>query len=236
MIKIFVTDVSFLHDNTVFEACKQTLPDFRLEKINRLKLRSDRNLSLGAWLLLENAVKHFGKNINLSSMQIHKGGKPYLPDFPDVHFSISHSGTMAMCAVSNKGIGADIQLVGNFKEDICNRYFTTVESSYILGNDSAYEKRKRFFEIWTVKEAYSKMTGKGLGDFNNFEVVTGNEICIKHENRKLPFFISVYSVADYKLAICTDDTSKPDFEFVKSEDLLGITSTINTNDNSNTHG
>ncbi|MDE7282609.1 MAG: 4'-phosphopantetheinyl transferase superfamily protein [Lachnospiraceae bacterium] len=55
--------------------------------------------------------------------------------------------------------------------DIAKHFFAKSEYEYITDCPED-ETRRRFYEIWTAKEAYSKYGGKGFGiDFGSFEVV-----------------------------------------------------------------
>lgn len=38
-----------------------------------------------------------------------KLGKPYLPQYPALHISVSHSGSWFVCAVSSQPVGVDLQ-------------------------------------------------------------------------------------------------------------------------------
>ena len=38
-------------------------------------------------------------------------GKPWFPDYPHLHFSVSHSGGLSLCALGEGPIGADIERV-----------------------------------------------------------------------------------------------------------------------------
>ena len=103
-------------------------------------------------------------------------GKPYFINIPGVHFSISHSGEMAMVAVSDREVGADIQEWRELKSDIAGRFFHPEEKAH-LEKLSASESEKAFFELWCLKESYIKFTGKGLtqalDELNFLPVVTG---------------------------------------------------------------
>lgn len=53
---------------------------------------------------------------------------------------------------------------------ISRAYFSKAEVAYI--EEVTEEKDRRFFEIWTKKEAYSKYVGKGLSmGLNSFDVM-----------------------------------------------------------------
>ena len=39
------------------------------------------------------------------------GRKPWFPDYPHLHFSVSHSGSLSLCALGETPVGADVELV-----------------------------------------------------------------------------------------------------------------------------
>lgn len=82
-------------------------------------------------------------------------GKPFVKGHP-VHFNVSHSGDRVLCAVHTAPVGADIQQIVPQYDRVMRRVCTPAEIAYI-GDDPA-----RFAQIWTRKEAYAKLTGKGL--------------------------------------------------------------------------
>lgn len=92
-------------------------------------------------------------------IKIAPSGKPYLPGEGDAvpQFNYSHSGPFVLIGVDPaRGIGVDIEQMKKAPFDICRKFCTPAEREYV-GEDSA-----RFFEVWTLKEAYLKATGEGL--------------------------------------------------------------------------
>lgn len=90
-------------------------------------------------------------------------GKPYFKNLP-CHFSLSHSGEYVFCAVSDEEIGADIQMCKTLKNHhLEKRYFTEREQQLLVG-EKGEERQKKFYRLWTKKEAYGKLTGDGIGD------------------------------------------------------------------------
>lgn len=87
----------------------------------------------------------FGKN---------EHGKPITDG---MEFNLSHSGDIAVCAVSDKPIGIDIEALREIRPDAAKRFASAEELEYI-GSDP-----RRLFEIWTLKEAYFKCVGTGIG-------------------------------------------------------------------------
>lgn len=67
------------------------------------------NILIGE-ILAKTVIKNtFGIDIAKQNFTYTEHGKPYLPDYSDVHFNISHSEKYVVCAVSDKPVGVDIQ-------------------------------------------------------------------------------------------------------------------------------
>ena len=102
------------------------------------------------------------------------GGKPVLQSRADLMFSVSHTGDVFGCVIcrakagqedapASSEIGLDLQLAQN--RDVmrlARRYFTEEEIRYIETGSDPAGKRRRFYRLWTRKEAYAKYTGRGL--------------------------------------------------------------------------
>lgn len=89
---------------------------------------------------------------------------------------------MIVCAVIlHKDIGCDIESrsrTTDFKS-IASRYFSASEVKALLALPTT-QQRARFFEYWTLKEAYVKATGQGLSvPLNAFSFNTGRSEVIK---------------------------------------------------------
>ena len=88
-------------------------------------------------------------------------GKPYFPQHPELHFSISHSGNLWICVFSDTEIGCDIQFHTTPKrmDAIVARYFHPNELSVY---ENAPDRLTAFHRIWCRKEAAVKRTGHGI--------------------------------------------------------------------------
>jgi 4'-phosphopantetheinyl transferase len=81
-----------------------------------------------------------------------------------LHFNLSHTLGAAVLAVGRiPEIGIDIETIERPVdiEWICRSVFTQSESSWIYAGPSGSE-RDRFFDLWTLKEAYIKARGRGF--------------------------------------------------------------------------
>jgi 4'-phosphopantetheinyl transferase len=99
-------------------------------------------------------------------------GKPAIPGFP-LHFNLSHSDTMAACAVTRENeVGIDIERIRPMDdiENIARRFFHAEECRKLLALPQP-EHALAFFRCWTRKEAYIKAIGDGLfAPLDGFEV------------------------------------------------------------------
>ncbi len=95
-------------------------------------------------------------------------GKPALAGLPDEapSFNLSHSGNWGLCVVS-KGcaVGVDIEALGRSLDyaKLAAGFFSKSEQHWLQAG-SERERRRRFFLIWTRKEAWLKGKGGGFSD------------------------------------------------------------------------
>ena len=79
-------------------------------------------------------------------------------------FNISHTDELVVMAVAvDQEMGVDVEYLPRLGEnlEIANRFFSPIEVKQLL-DLSPEEKRNRFFDLWTLKEAYIKACGMGL--------------------------------------------------------------------------
>lgn len=93
--------------------------------------------------------------------------KPYIanPQLPmALNFNLSHTEKMVVLAVTrDRDIGVDIEYLPreNVGLDIAMRYFSETEFQELSALPVESQKR-RFLDLWTLKEAYIKARGMGL--------------------------------------------------------------------------
>ena len=86
-------------------------------------------------------------------------GKPYFPTCPGLHFSLSHSGTLSLCVLSEGEVGCDIELVRPRKESLPAYILDEKGLKWFRDRGSRWED---LYTLWTLKEARVKCTGEGL--------------------------------------------------------------------------
>lgn len=103
-----------------------------------------------------------GKSEKQIDFQENEYGRPFVstPN-TDIELNVSHSGDWLVVATgSGGGIGIDVERVADVDLDVCYNCFIDTELDYIWKSDSG--KLERFFQLWTLKEAYLKYLGTGL--------------------------------------------------------------------------
>ncbi len=173
MLKLYHCDISKMSDDDFLKLYIKS-EETRRAKADRLKKKPAKKLSIAAGELVRDAIsKEFSIPKDDIRFRVDKNGKPYTESAP-VHFSISHSKNIAVCAISDHPVGIDIECVRDVNINIAKRQFAADELRYV------FEKwdlsKQRFFEIWTRKEAYVKLIGKGISHFPNFSVMNNNSI------------------------------------------------------------
>ena len=135
------------------------LPALRQKKAQRYVFDADRRLCIGSYLLLRKMCAEIGADISGHEIMTGRYGKPYLPDFPAIEFSLTHCRNCIGCSVSKHSIGIDAEEIIHLNPDIVHGIFTSSEIKAIEASKSPEDEMTR---IWTVKEAVGKCSGKGL--------------------------------------------------------------------------
>lgn len=86
-------------------------------------------------------------------------GKPYLPEYPHLHFNISHCDMGCAVVVADCPVGVDIQDVRPFSWDVAKRVCCERELAEL---EKSTDRDKLFTDMWTMKESYGKLIGKGI--------------------------------------------------------------------------
>jgi 4'-phosphopantetheinyl transferase len=83
---------------------------------------------------------------------------------PPLRFNLSNTSTLVACAVARSvDLGIDIERVDRDSDidELAKAHFSPEEIFYLDASRSE-DRPRRFFELWTLKEAYLKATGVGL--------------------------------------------------------------------------
>jgi 4'-phosphopantetheinyl transferase len=128
-----------------------------------------------------------------------------------LYFNLSHSTEMVVLAVSRfKDIGIDVECVRKPRRiaAIAQRYFSKNEAAQLL-NLPEDQQQSRFYDLWTLKEAYVKACGMGLAiPLQHFSYgFAGNDgLTIKFDEQRNEVgkawqFWQLSAGSDFKLAV-----------------------------------
>ena len=134
-------------------------------------------------------------------------GKPYLPEYPECHFSLSHSGDYIALVCGNVECGLDVQKISCRKLHVL-RFLHPAERQSIA---EAQNSNDEFYRIWTMKEAYVKLTGEGMSHrFDSFDVLSMHDICFYTQR-----------IGDHMLTLCTNkSTINPEIHTITENEIF----------------
>ena len=125
------------------------LPDARRERLEKLPKEKHQEV-LCAYLLLRMALWEQRGWRDLPRIEVDELGKPFFPDHPDIHFSLSHTAGAAAAALADTPVGVDIERV---------RPVSVRAMERIAG----VRTEAAFFRSWVRREARAKRSGAGVG-------------------------------------------------------------------------
>lgn len=218
MVYVYALDLEKLKAPEECPEIFASLPEYRRKKIESFRNPNGKLESFGAGVLLKKVCSLHG----VSDHRIFVGehGKPQIEEF---YFNLSHSGNMVLCAVSEKPVGCDIEKIETPTLRIAKRFFTEKENEY-LENIEENKMAEEFFRLWTMKEAYVKMTGEGLTcSLKEFEIQIDDRIQIYRNQSLENCCVKEYSMTGYKVSVCVvEHNFANDIIYMELEDELRL--------------
>ena len=197
MNRIYAADINCIIDSGSFEYWYDQMPPERKKKIDAFRPQKNKLLSLAAGILLKRALENEG--IYAYEIVEKCAGKPYIKGREDVFFNLSHSGEMAIIAVSDKEVGIDIQEKSHFQPGLIKRVFS--ESEILQAERIGGDLDMLYTGLWTAKESIMKYYGKGLSmEPLNIELDIRSENDL-HYSKELNLIRK--DISGYQVAICT---------------------------------
>lgn len=198
MFKLLYADITNLSEDG-FEGLCKSLSEERLKKVKAQKNVKDSYLSAAAGYLLHAGLLDFG----VIAPQIYRNehGKPYLKD-SQIYFNLSHSGNIAVCALSSQEVGVDVQQVKSVGEGVIKRVCTKEEYAFVT--QDTHEIEQRFCRLWAIKESVIKCLGKGLSLSPSRISVNLSSACrITIDGAETNLCFKEYALNGYCIAVCS---------------------------------
>ncbi len=220
-IRVYIADVQPLADPLKYQAAYEEVSEARKRKAAGFRFPADKRLSLGAGLLLKNALEKEG--IWDREIEVMSGGKPYLKNTKEWFFNLSHSGTKVLCVLAREPVGCDIEKKEKPPLELATEIFSRQEQERLLSLEEEAQEQY-FYTLWTGKESYLKMTGEGLrhmpDDFTISVPFTSQII----RNRWVTFY-DIPCRDGYQATICKEELIMQDMQETAFEEEIYLQNT-----------
>jgi Phosphopantetheinyl transferase len=152
-MQVYLLDLTALRSDDVRCRALDALPAWRRQKVLSMSHPSAQEHRIGAGLLLSYGLRRAGVEPD-TAVKTLPAGKPILVGRDNVWFSLSHSGLYALCAISDRPVGADIQEPRRTNLSIARRFCP--DEQKFLSSLPESEREAAFFRLWTRKESWIK--------------------------------------------------------------------------------
>ena len=221
--RIYIADISVLKDPVIFENLLKQVPEYRQKKAMSFKFPKGKMQSRGVGLLLRQACVDAVLGLADAHVAYGENGKPYLTDFPEVKFNLSHSGERVMCVLSPFETGCDVETIKGDRGRLAERFFMPEESAWIKHFETLEKQSDAFYRLWTLKECYMKVTGRGMSlmpDKFSLNVDENGNILLFHEGNRMEYAFREIDLHDgYRYAYCIKNNGENAPQEVRCIDL-----------------
>ena len=149
----------FLFDAHAVEECLKWFPKEQAERIEGFSNLSRKIETAASYSLLVEMLRSNGLLKELPSIEYAEGGKPYIKNYPELHFNLSHCRRYVAVAIHSSPVGVDIECRRKVSQSLIRRVCSEDEQQSIA---TAQDPDMEFLRLWTCKEAYLKYTGTGI--------------------------------------------------------------------------
>lgn len=194
MEKFYIINISTLPDPKYEPDSLVGLSQERQEKCLRYSEADDRKRSLGAGRLINQILN---EHDCAGSLRYVEAGKP---EAEGIYFSVSHSGDYVIAVSSDTPVGCDIEKMGRAPLKVAERFFAKEERDYIMSHT---DRDFAFWQLWTLKESYIKMTGDGLRvPLGSFKLNTNEKLTLYREGIEQNVELKHFIHDGYSIAVC----------------------------------
>ncbi|MCR4557704.1 MAG: 4'-phosphopantetheinyl transferase superfamily protein [Saccharofermentans sp.] len=195
-MEILIADSRQLPLEAIYKPILCSLPEEDILRSERYVRQEDRiRCAVGAFIVRYEAerVLHT-KEFHIERTEF---GKPYIKEYPEMHFSLSHSGNMIVYVQASKSVGIDVEEIKNIEIPDYTHCLNENEKRHIKNSQDPI---KDFYRIWTVREAFAKKEGLGLPMYESETVMTdidNGTILFRNEQSS----IKTFEIANHILSV-----------------------------------
>lgn len=195
MEQFYSVDIRSLPDPAADLRAMDGLPRERQERCLRYKRPQDRRRCLGAGRLIQQILAEHAAS---SCVTLGAHGKP---EAQGVYFSIAHSGEYVIGVAADSPVGCDVERIKPPPMAVAERCFTPAERAYMAAHRDAAHA---FWQLWTLKESYVKMTGEGMSaGLRHVEIGLGETLSVYRGGVRQPCVLRHLCRDGYAVALCT---------------------------------
>lgn len=137
------------------------LSEQRREQALKYKYEMGQRTCAAAYLLLCQGLKAEYGITEKPLFEYGEHGKPAIVGHPEIHFNLSHCREAALCVISDRPVGVDVETVRQLKDSLAEYTMNDRELDEIR---QAENPALQFTRLWTMKEALLKLTGEGINN------------------------------------------------------------------------
>lgn len=198
MIKIYIANIQKM-DEDIYLKYLSLLPPFIQQEVRRYQQLSDRYRTLLGKIILHRYLQKYS-NFSLNDVIKNKYGKPYIKEW-NTNFNISHSEDYVVCGFNTKGnIGIDIEKNKQIEFEHFKNIFSSTEWNKI---ETASNPIEKFYQCWTLKEAFLKYLGTGFLKSVDYTLVSKTKLLFDNQFHSYESFL----YQDYTLSIVKPELS-----------------------------
>jgi 4'-phosphopantetheinyl transferase len=146
-------------ENFDWQAALPLLSEQRREQCLKFKHELGRKTCAAAYLLLcEGLRKEYGIE-EPPVFEYGEHGKPAIVGHPEIYFNMSHCREAAICVLSDKPVGVDIESIRRYSDSLARYTMSDAEMERI---EQTERRDVEFIRLWTLKEAVLKHSGEGI--------------------------------------------------------------------------
>ena len=154
--------MTYLNDDIAHFDLAAALPllsEQRRQQALRFKHEQGRKTCAAAYLLLCEGLQREYGIAEPPIFEYGEHGKPSIIGHPHIHFNLSHCREAALCVLSDRPVGADVESIGRYSQRLARYTMNDAELAQIA---RAARPEVEFVRLWTMKEAFLKRSGEGL--------------------------------------------------------------------------
>ena len=231
-IDLWAINPTQLSDSSI-EYLKTALIENEVEKLKRYKNKKAQHTALVTRAISRLVLAQYTTTqASQLTFKRNQHGKPELINNKEnLRFNLSHNNELIIIGVCiEDDIGCDIEnpLRKVNIEPLTRRYFSKQEHNELCELTSEIQQQ-RFFEMWTLKEAFVKATGVGIGlgldtfyfnktlSENNINIIFNDHYPLD-KNQSWQFYQQ--RLSNQLLSICRSSELTQNINFLKAEQLI----------------